>query len=852
MAIAGAKDIELGSVATPGRLRSTVRGIGIDRRPDDSADRSMRVAAAVLALLIVGVLGANVLWVLPSPNGPSQPRMPPGRSPFPLFRMGPRLHAVSVEPGANLSTRLLLTSLQGLVNRDGVELYLDEDQVKANTSAMLSFVASRYNVSHDKISPNQAVDTYASRARGLVVFDPSRPESLVIGTLFAAQMGSVLVGPAIAGSVAPRSGLPILFDYASRSDWSSLGAIGAYDRALRELYPSSTPTLLAILPPDRWAIRDYLIATKTFVFYWPQGVLASPAETAATKRILHATPRGIPISGWFNSPTLTEENSFVQMASAEGKFVAGGQEVPNLSVLTALGRNETRSQRSPAPPPLSLEKKAYVVLAVPDGDNLDFVSGRMRDLWSESARGTVPVAWSLDPLLSDLAPPMLDMYYDTATPLDRFIAGPSGAGYLYPDYADPQDLASFVAFSKRYMNASDMDVVWLLNAFTASESPYSSQSLATYVNGLRPDGRGLDYDDQPRARDACVQASEAAVRPMLRSTDLRTLRAARGGFLDGRRESGSRGRCGVPRARRSPHRVRRRGPPHLSWRPRHRGRPRVLRNSIAQFGPKIPSIDSTRSRGVRRGRRGPFHVRVARGSRTEFLDVSRHPCRHRCRSGPSTARPMDGPRLSHGGTPGRKSGGPGPDLPRDSDNGSVPPRTDRHPPRPGHLSPSASCQRARPRGRTGIWLRHRIPGGFRDRDLHRPRGPPCCLGGLHSRSPPSEPVTSGRVCLGAGFPPFPFAVRTRGVVLLLHRAPLGRPRRLAPRHHRDLARPRTDPRDPRPTDPSSSPATNRPDRRPHWIGPPQRDPVGRAWHRPDGPGPPRSRHVPLVRGDRID
>src|SRR5437667_9624239 len=177
MAIAGAKDIELGSVATSGRLRSTVRGIGIDRRPDDSADRSMKVAGVVLVLLIVGVLGANVLWVLPSPTGPGQPRMPPGQSPFPIFRMGPMLHVVSVEPGANLSSRLLLTSLQGLVNRDGVELYLDQDQVKGNTSAMLSFLASRYNVSYHTISPNQTIDAYASRAHGLVLLHPREPDS---------------------------------------------------------------------------------------------------------------------------------------------------------------------------------------------------------------------------------------------------------------------------------------------------------------------------------------------------------------------------------------------------------------------------------------------------------------------------------------------------------------------------------------------------------------------------------------------------------------------------------------------------------------------------------------------------
>src|SRR5207302_8425039 len=133
-----------------------------------------------------------------------------------------------------------------------------------------------------------------------------RPESIDIGTMIAAQMDSLLVGPDLAGSVAARTGLPILFDYASRSDWSSLGAIGAYDRALRELYPSSYPYLPAILPPDRWAIRDYLVQTGTFVFYLTQGMLASPFEAAATMRILQAAPRGIPILGWFNSPTLTE------------------------------------------------------------------------------------------------------------------------------------------------------------------------------------------------------------------------------------------------------------------------------------------------------------------------------------------------------------------------------------------------------------------------------------------------------------------------------------------------------------------------------------------------------------------
>src|SRR5437667_1374958 len=388
----------------------------------DRNRRAIRVAATILAGLILLVVLANLLWPGPPAPTAAQSRMPPTKGPFPTFPMGPLLHAVRIDANANLSMRLLMTSLQGLVNRASVELYLDVPGVAGNTSRMLTYLASRYNVTYDILSAQSALDAYVRVAKGLIIYDPQRPESIDIGTVMAAQRQAVLVGPDLASWLAGRYGLSVLFDYAHRGDWTALDAIGAYDRALRELYPSSYPYLLAILPPDRWAIRDYLVQTGTFVFYLTQGMLASPFEAAATMRILQAAPRGIPILGWFNSPTLTEENSFVQMASAAGKFVVGVQDLPNLSVLTALGRNETRSQRSPAPPLPSLEKKAYVVLAVPDGDNLDFVSGRMRDLWSESARGTVPVAWRLNPLLSDLAPPMLDMYYETATPFDRFIA----------------------------------------------------------------------------------------------------------------------------------------------------------------------------------------------------------------------------------------------------------------------------------------------------------------------------------------------------------------------------------------------------------------------------------------------
>ena len=222
-------------------------------------------------------------------------------------------------------------------------------------------------------------------------------------------------------------------------------------------------------------------------------MLATPEQIASTQRILAATPRGIPILGWFPSPTLTEENAFIQLASRYGKAVFGSEGVPTLSVLPAYGRNEVRPQPAPpAAPPL--QNKTYAVVAVPDGDNLDFVDHRMRTLWAEAGRGTFPVAWSLSPVLADLAPPYLDYFYSSATPDDRFVMAPSGAGYLYPDHLGPGDLAPYLETTARYASLTGMDVPWLLNAFVASEIPYSSATLSAYVAALHPRGLVLHHD----------------------------------------------------------------------------------------------------------------------------------------------------------------------------------------------------------------------------------------------------------------------------------------------------------------------------------------------------------------------
>lgn len=424
---------------------------------------------------------------------------------------------VRLHPDAPFSAHLTLLSLQGLVNRGNEKLYLDLPDDGIDTAGMLAFLTRRYNVTHEALEVEEALARFLPAAAGLFVYDPGRPESVNIGTLYAGLRGWVLAGPDNVEDLQRRSGLPVQMDY-GRSDWASLSRLEAYDRALRELYPEADSARLAILPPEALGVRDYLVATKTFVFYHPQGPTASPADLAATVRVLRAAPRNVPVLGWFHSPTEMEENAFVQLLSQHGKYLVGGQAVPNLSVLTSLGRGEAYRQPRLLEPPRLSPGRTYAVVAIPDGDNLDFVAGRMRAFWDSPVRGALPLTWSLNPLLAELAPPYLAYYTESASPQDAFVAAPSGAGYLYPDYTDPVDLDAFLEFSGRYLAATDLDVVWLLNAFPAYEVPYRPASLARYVERLAPRGLVLDYADEPTTRAVWMVAGGDAAAPVIRST----------------------------------------------------------------------------------------------------------------------------------------------------------------------------------------------------------------------------------------------------------------------------------------------------------------------------------------------
>ena len=107
------------------------------------------LAPLLVAALLLSTGVANLWWDLGVPSSSNPARLSPAADPFPVIPAAPVLHVLPVPLTTNASAKLTLTSLQGLVNRNGAQLYLDEDNETGNASSLLTFIASRYGEKYE-------------------------------------------------------------------------------------------------------------------------------------------------------------------------------------------------------------------------------------------------------------------------------------------------------------------------------------------------------------------------------------------------------------------------------------------------------------------------------------------------------------------------------------------------------------------------------------------------------------------------------------------------------------------------------------------------------------------------------
>jgi hypothetical protein len=420
-------------------------------------------------------------------------RARPARPPRALKRgVGAPAQPLLVSDVGSLSSdeRLLFTALQGIANRTGPHVYL---LGLDDTSATWLRLAVPLATEH--VAPYELLARLRSTVRGLVVWDPNLPtDTQNVATTWAGLENLLPASPELAARLSkPPYTLPVLHDLRDEH-FSSRAA--AYDWALSHLGPPSRFGLLAWIggpsSGPRHGIRDLVVARRGFAFQ------ANPESDASTvQKILGAFPAltavyGYPclddqISGQSGVPAC--EPAGVGEISRAGKFLVPTDLAANLSVDSWFRPLAEHPPWSSSPAPLD-PTKTYVTFVISDGDNVGAnEEWLLEHQWADPARGTIPMGISISPRLSLLAPRIYDYFVHTLTPNDVLVAGPSGAGYVYPGL-DP-DLSGYLDQTRRLMALSGLRAVWILdNGYAYSPSP---QTVQSYVEALHPPAIFTDY-----------------------------------------------------------------------------------------------------------------------------------------------------------------------------------------------------------------------------------------------------------------------------------------------------------------------------------------------------------------------
>ena len=398
---------------------------------------------------------------------------------LPAFQT-PQALAVYDIRGTSAETQISVTTFAGLINRPQPRVYpltTDDDvfwlNTIFNTLPHTTYAGSKENVL------DTLLDSYDSCLQGMVIYNPDLPDTINIATTIAGQREALVVSPAQAERLQTGRHYKVVEDL-RKYHWRNRRQ--AYNWARRNLLSGASSRLVAGLDPKiASGLRSFLTATRTFV-YWldSRNVAPNPANLLRNERklmqqILGSFPPGAVHLGWF-----IDESSGVSLTSEAGIPVLATDFCFNLEVWTSF-RSASITMPSPPIVPQIDTAKVYVSFTFSEGDNIQYCQHHMRRLWNDPARGSIPIGWTISPILAQDIPVLAAYYMNTASPNDELVAGPSGAGYMHPSRWPDDQLAAFLQQSGQLMQQMGLTTLELLDTdlFQRIGLPFVSYAKGT-------------------------------------------------------------------------------------------------------------------------------------------------------------------------------------------------------------------------------------------------------------------------------------------------------------------------------------------------------------------------------------
>lgn len=411
-----------------------------------------------------------------------QPKMPPPAR---------QLYVADIRK-LSLDEKLLLTSLQGIVNRKQPRIYFlfdNDDQIWLTELQRQGVIDAPVTVA----DPFALVDQFRSEFKGAVLCDPKVYESPCVAVCLAGADDLII---AKTPELAARVKVPVTMDL--RGKFKDNAAAIRYIHT--ELLPKLDPYLTCSLDPavyDKGGL-DSIIAARGSTF-WITGPKAQnlpganqPGEMAELRAMFAKMPLGAVVRGfwWHGDEIGLQEGDGVALGSRYGKITLVSDLITNLSVHSGVRVEKLVQKPRPPAPPLD-RSKVYICFTMSDGDNLCTWRGYFRRYFDDPARGTFPVGWGMGPAIIDLAPAWARWYYENASPNDEFICDVSGVAYIYPPswataLKDREEaFRYFYGKTQDYMAKMDMNTIRLMDVGVADIAHVGT--LLTKVDYLMPD-----------------------------------------------------------------------------------------------------------------------------------------------------------------------------------------------------------------------------------------------------------------------------------------------------------------------------------------------------------------------------
>ena len=341
---------------------------------------------------------------------------------------------------------VLFSSLEGIVNRTQPRVAC----VSAASEGEFTWIRI-HSLSYVVVNGFSAVQQFETNVTGLVVYDTNQWDTLNLATTIAGVKNELICDGALLSTLTNAP-----YNLAVKDDLRGMfsNKYQVYGYLYTNYWSQCTHRLMAGLQTnDFFYLRDYLVATKCAAV-WLDPTVSQDASTLALFMSGMTAVDGVYIGWWPN------ESGDLQWIAQYGIPVVASDVFDNATLYGGVTANISVPVIPPTPP---LQNKIYVSITLSDGDNVQYMQHALYLNWQSSARGKVPIGWTVQPLAADFDPQMLNYYWTTATTNDCLVAGPSGAGYTRINYWSAANVTSYSKASNRYLQHDGIRVatVWL-------------------------------------------------------------------------------------------------------------------------------------------------------------------------------------------------------------------------------------------------------------------------------------------------------------------------------------------------------------------------------------------------------